>query len=87
MNTGGHKHKIWGSGTCVPCIQLGRKPILLIGSGLMFLSHTLSATLIVGYDLEDGGGLDGFSTSQTVAGYFVFFSVCLFIASASVSVG
>lgn len=67
-------------------IQLGRKPVLLIGACLVLVSHFMSATLILGYDLE-GQAVDGFSVSQNVAGYFVLVAVCVFICGASIAIG
>ena len=69
-------------------LQLGRKPVLLIGIVLMCFSHFLSATLILTYDLDNDATIEeGLNVSQKVAGYFVLLSVCIFLGSASISVG
>lgn len=52
----------------------------------MFVSHIASASLIVAFDLEKDTANDS-TVSQKVAGYFVLVSVCLFVASATLSVG
>lgn len=67
-------------------LQLGRKPILLIGTVLMFVSHIVSASLIHAYNLE-GTALEDFSVSKRVAGYIVVVSVIVFQAGGTISVG
>lgn len=67
-------------------MQLGRKPIFLLGLTVMFISLMVSASLIVAFDLESGTTY-GFGVSQKVAGYFVLISVALFVGAATLSVG
>ena len=65
-------------------LQLGRKPILLLGASLMLFSHLVSASLILCYDLE---GEEPAGVSQHVAGYFVLVSVCVLVFGAVMSIG
>ena len=66
--------------------QLGRKPILLMGTIAVFLAHIMSASLILSFDL-DNEDLMELSVSQRVASYFVLVTVCMFFGSAALSYG
>ena len=57
-----------------------------MGLSVMCVTHVASAVIILAFKLEDIG--DGEVTmSQTVAGYFVLVLQCLFLGSATLSVG
>ena len=67
-------------------MQLGRKPILLIGTAVSLASHLLSASLLVTFDLE-GTKTEDISASQMVAGYFVLVSLCVYMGFGVPSIG
>ncbi len=56
-----------------------------MGLSVMCVAHIASAVIILAFKLENIEG--DVSVSQTVAGYFVLVLQCLFLASATLSVG
>ena len=71
-----------------PCyLQLGRKPLYLMGLVMITATHVASAVIILAFELEDAANKGNLSMSQTVAGYVVLVLQCLFLGSATLSVG
>ena len=68
-------------------MQLGRKPLYLMGLVMITATHVASAVIILAFELEDAANRGNLSMSQTVAGYFVLVLQCLFLGSATFSVG
>ena len=60
-------------------MQLGRKVLLLLGAIGMICAMTLAGTLLLVFEVEDGGG-------SKVVGYIVVAAVCTFVFSFSATV-
>ena len=58
-------------------MQFGRKPLILIGLAVACASHIVSASLILGFDLENSS-VAVTTVAQIVSGYFVLVMVCVF---------
>ena len=59
--------------TSSPHLQLGRKPLLLLGTLGMFGSITLAGTLLLVFRVESGG--------SRAVGYVVMAALCFFVFS------
>ena len=70
-------------------MQFGRKPVYLVALLVIMVSHLVSASLIVGFDLEGRAphAMAEVSVSQKVAGYAVLISLSVFFGCVTVSVG
>ena len=58
-------------------LQIGRKPLLLVGAVMVGLLLVATGTLVQLFNLEEGGDLD---KTQRIIGYLVIVLVCLLMS-------